>query len=303
MKSIPNDRARQSDVGPLNAPRVPHEPSIEALRGGFGAELKGVDLRRPVADSVSHRIRTAFVAHHLLVFRRQQLTRAQMADCARMFGEPDEDAGDRPDTAAAVAGPITHRRSHDAQDDQFSRSHYFWQSEKSWLAAPPLLAMLYAPELPPAGGDTQFADMTRAYLALTGDQKQRIASLRAVHSLEAMRISANEPPLSEAARNAAPPAPHPLVRTHPDTGEKSLYVGMHCSGIVGMNEGEARLLLQELLLHATLPRFTSSHSWAGGDLVLWDSRCLLHRTIANYRLGAHLGGAVWRLTVKGSVPV
>ena len=184
-------------------------------------------------------------------------------------------------------------------ENAYVKSNYHWHTDKAYLQVPALLTMLHAVELPPAGGDTQFADMTAAFDALPDATKKRIADLRVVHSLEYMRTATDDRPPTKEEREAAPPISHPLVRTHPETGAKSLFIGMYCSHVVGMSETEGRALLDGLLAHATQDRFVYTHRWQPGDLVLWDNRCLLHRAVANYDM-AKSRRVLQRLVVKGT---
>jgi taurine dioxygenase len=183
-------------------------------------------------------------------------------------------------------------------ENSYIKSNYHWHTDKAYLPVPALLTMLHAIELPQSGGDTEFADMTSAYAALSDEDKQRIADLRVVHSFEFMRASTGDRPLTDAERAAAPPVTHPLVRTHPQTGEKSLLLGMYCSHVIGMEPGESRALLDRLLAHATQLRFVHTHRWRPGDLVFWDNRCLLHRAIANYDRGKSRR-VLQRLVIRG----
>jgi alpha-ketoglutarate-dependent taurine dioxygenase len=160
--------------------------------------------------------------------------------------------------------------------------------------------MLHAVELPPSGGDTQFADMIRAHAALSDDVKRAVSGLRAVHSLEFMRTSTDDRLPTNDEKNAAPPVVHPLVRTHPVTGEKSLFLGMYCSHIVGMEAAASRAVLDQLLAHATQEQYVYTHRWSPGDLVIWDNRCLLHRAVANYDM-ASSRRVLLRLVVKDQV--
>ena len=122
-----------------------------------------------------------------------------------------------------------------------------------------------------------------------------------MHSFEYMRTSTGDRPLTPEERAATPPVEHPLVRTHPDTGRRSLYLGMYCSHVVGKNPDEGRALLDRLLAHATQARFVYTHRWQPGDLVFWDNRCLLHRAIPNYAMGSSRR-VLNRLVVKGTSP-
>ena len=147
-----------------------------------------------------------------------------------------------------------------------TRGNYFWHTDKSYHSVPSFLTMLHAVELPPEGGDTQFANMILAYRSLPEETKRRIAGLRGIHSWEASRLASGSRPASEAEIRERPPVEHPLVRIHPDTGEKALYIGTHAAGIAGMPEAEGRALLTELQAHAT--HFVG---WANKGALLWPT--------------------------------
>jgi len=135
------------------------------------------------------------------------------------------------------------------------------------------------------------------YAALAEDTKQRIAGLRVVFQWGAGHRTPGSPPLS----SEHPPVDHPLVRTHPETGKKALYLGNHSSHVLGMAEAEGVALLDELLEHTTRPEFVYVHRWRRGDLVIWDNRCLLHRAVANYAMGRYRR-ILHRSVVRGTVP-
>ena len=143
--------------------------------------------------------------------------------------------------------------------------------------------------------------MYRAYEALDDATKARIAPLKAVHSWEANRRNTGNKPATEAEMRERPPVAHPMVRFHPATGRKSLYIGIHTSHVEGMPEAEGRRLLDELLAHATQRQFVYAHKWRPGDLVMWDNRCLLHRVVANYEMDRYRR-ILHRTVVKGVVP-
>ena len=154
--------------------------------------------------------------------------------------------------------------------------------------------MLHAIALPPSGGDTEFANTSMAYAALPEKTKRRIAGLQVV-----FRWGASGGNAIAATRDESP-VDHPLVRTHPDTGSKALYLGNHASHICGMPKAEGTALLEELLEHATQRQFVYAHRWRKGDLVMWDNRCLLHRAVANYDMGKYRR-VMHRSVVKGTV--
>jgi taurine dioxygenase len=258
--------------------------AIRPLGRAFGAEIVGLDLTLPLTDETTQRIHQAFLSRHLVVVRNQNLTRAQMGEFAELFGEIEGNIVRNADGSTLEAiHEISNLDAHGLPAaNSYIKSNYHWHTDKAYLPVPALLTMLHAIELPQSGGDTEFADMTSAYAALSDEDKRRVADLRVVHSFEFMRASTGDRPLTDAERAAAPPVTHPLVRTHPQSGEKSLLLGMYCSHVMGMPASEGRALLDRLLAHATQPRFVYTHRWRPGDLVFWDNRCLLHRGIANY---------------------
>ena len=303
MKSIPNESAVQSDFARAKSVEERGVLTVRPIPGGLGAEISGIDLSEPIPDASRKAIRAAFLDHHVLVFHQQRLNEEAMDAFARIFGEVEGNVFRQPDgrTMEAIHQISNLDASGQPGENAYVKSNYYWHTDKAYLPVPALLTMLHAIELPPSGGDTQFADMTKAYAALPAGQKRTISALRAVHSLEYMRVSTNDRPLTEAERQAAPPVTHPLVRTHPDTGKKSLYLGMYCAGIVGLDEAGGRALLDQLLAHATQDRFVYTHRWQPGDVVLWDNRCLVHRAVANYAMRTYRR-VLQRVVVKGSAP-
>jgi alpha-ketoglutarate-dependent taurine dioxygenase len=302
MKPSANDEPTPLDVIKARPVQVGPEGIAIALDGGFGAEISNIDLRQPISESLREQILAAFAVYHLLIFRGQQLGKHRMGEVAAMFGEVEGNVFRNPDGSTLEA---IHQISNlDAAgrpaENPYLKSNYFWHSDKAYLPVPALLTMLHAVELPPSGGDTQFADMIRAYASLSDEVKRQISTLRAVHSLEYMRASTDDRPLTDEEKKAAPPVVHPLIRTHPVTHEESLFIGMYCSHIVGMDSAASRALLDRLLAHATQERFVYTHRWRPGDLVIWDNRCLLHRAVANYDMAASRR-VLLRLVVKGSV--
>jgi alpha-ketoglutarate-dependent taurine dioxygenase len=164
-----------------------------------------------------------------------------------------------------------------------THGNYYWHTDKSYHEIPSLATLLHAVVLPPSGGDTQFANTRMAYDALPEHRKREIADLWVVHSWEVSRRNTkNKPATAEEIRDR-PPVRHPLVRTHPDTGDKTLY------------------MLQNLLEHTEQPQFIYTHKWLPGDLVMWDNRCLLHRAVANFDMDAH-PRVLHRTVIRGSKP-
>jgi alpha-ketoglutarate-dependent taurine dioxygenase len=266
------------------------------LSAAGGVSITGIDLAEPLLPAPRDGILEAFRDHHVVVFPGQTLSREQQYDFARNFGEI-EPSGQPGSKRHAVAHVISNLDQDGNPVDRSSSpvSNYRWHTDKSWHAVPPSVTMLYAVELPPAGGDTEFANTSMGYAALSEETKQRLAGLRVVFCWGASGGK------SMMARHEDPPVDHPLVRTHPDTGEKALYLGNHAWRIQNMPEPEGAALLDALLEHATQRQFVYAHRWRQGDLVMWDNRCLLHRAVANYDMGKYRR-VMHRSVVRGTVP-
>jgi alpha-ketoglutarate-dependent taurine dioxygenase len=279
-------------------------PSIGSrLSPAGGVAVTGADLSRPLPSTFRDEIMAAFLAHHVLVFRDQDMGKQEQLEFTLQFGELEEHVGRH---AAADRYGLVHMVTNLGEDGNpttklVQSGNYHWHTDKSYHAVPSLMTLLHAKELPPVGGNTQFANMAMAYEALPDETKRRIAGMRVVHSWAASRRRAGAAPPSEIEMTERPPVDHPLVRTHPETGAKTLYIGNHASHILGMPEAEGDALLQEQLDHATQPQFVYTHQWQDGDLVMWDNRCLLHRALANYEMAKHRR-VLHRTVVTGSVP-
>jgi taurine dioxygenase len=272
------------------------------LSSAAGVEIAGADLSRPLSPSLKELILRALRDHHVLVIRDQHLSQEQQHTFTLHFGELEGHVARHSDPRYGIVHSVTNLDPEGNPTEMLdTRGNYFWHTDKSYHSVPSFLTMLHAVELPPEGGDTQFANMVLAYRALPEETKRRIAGLRCIHSWEASRLASGSRPASEAEIRERPPVEHPLVRIHPDTGENALYIGTHAGGIAGMPEAEGQALLAELLAHATQPDFVYTHRWRPGDLVIWDNRCLLHRAIANYAMATHRR-VLHRTVVRGTVP-
>lgn len=269
-----------------------------------GVTITGLDLSQPLSPHARERIRKAFRDHHVVVFPDQALSREQQYTFIANFGEIEAHGGRNPQTKRyAVAHVISNLDSAGNPVDRSSSpvSNYRWHTDKPYYPVPPMLTALYAIELPPQGGDTEFANTAMGYAALLAEIKRRIAGLRVVFYWGASAgRSGGSPPTQPAPREDSP-VDHPLVRTHPETGTKALYLGNHASHILGMSLPEGRALLDQLVEHTTKPEFVYTHRWRKGDLVIWDNRCLLHRAVANYEMSRYRR-VLHRSVVRGTVP-
>ena len=270
----------------------------ERLSGAGGAEIAGVDLGRPLSPETIRHIRAMLLEHQFVIFSGQILTREQQYEFTAQFGEVEQHGGHRGETGKRrdVAHITANLDAAGNPSDRFAKgANYRWHTDKPYYAVPPAITTLHAVEIPPMGGDTEFANCAAAYEALPEATKRRIARLRVVFQWEHGRRPGYY-------ANELPPVDHPLVRTHPETGRKALYLGNHATGMAGLSKAEGETLLDDLLAHATQPRFTYAHRWRPGDLVMWDNRCLLHRAVANYEMTKYRR-IMHRNVVKGTVPV
>jgi alpha-ketoglutarate-dependent taurine dioxygenase len=275
------------------------------LSAAAGFRIVGVDLSQPFSPELKTSILEAFREHQVVVFPDQALSREQQYRFAANFGEIEPSgARDNPGKRHAVAHVISNLDSEGNPIDRSGSpvSNYRWHTDKAYYAVPPMLTTLYAVEMPPGGGDTEFANSALGYAALPDRKKQAIGGLRVVFRWGASRPTAESSPRLEAEGRERLPVDHPLVRTHPETGRKALYLGNHASHILGMPEAEGAALLDELLAHTTKPEFVYAHRWRKGDLIMWDNRCLLHRAVANYDLKRDRR-ILHRSVVRGTVPV
>ena len=287
----------------LNAATRPAEARVgHRLSPAGGVEITGADLARAVPESLIALLHRALLDHHVVVVPDQALTKEQQHDFTRRFGELEDHVARHSDARYGIVHSVTNLdRDGNPSETLEIRGNYFWHTDKSYHAVPSLMTLLHAVELPPEGGDTQFANMVLAYRALPQAMKARLAGLRAVHSWEASRRQSGSSPATEEEKRERPPVAHPIVRTHPETGEPALYIGNHAGAIEGMGEAEGQALLGELLAHATQPQFVYTHNWRSGDLVMWDNRALLHRALANYAMARHRR-VLHRTVVRGTVP-
>lgn len=257
----------------------PHRPE-------FAAEISGVDLSQPLGDAEIGAIRDAIGRYAVVFFRDQTLTNESQAAFARHFGELEQSSQIyRRDRIARIeqaeisdVSNLDHENKIRGREDSRrleAFSNRLWHSDASFRQVPGALSMLYAHVVPTVGGDTEFADLRAAWDALSDDLKAEIEGLEAEHNHSCSRAQLGFPePTDEKA--ALPPVHQPLVRTLP-SGRRSLYMGSHASHIAGWPVPEGRMLLRDLLEHATQAAFVYRHQWTAGDFVIWDNRCTLHR--------------------------
>jgi len=261
--------------------------TLQPLHPLFGAEAGGIDLRKSLTPDSLRAIERAMDRYAVLVFRGQPLTQEEQLAFARSFGTLDLGLKKATRAAANLTGydEIIDISSVDAQGKVYERSHrktvsnlanQLWHSDSSFQKTPARYSILHAVVVPAQGGETEFADLRAAYDALTPDMQAAIESLHAPHFALHSRIWLGEK-YSQAELDAIPPAEWPLVRVHPGSKRKLLWVGIHATHVKELTLAEGRMLLAQLLEHATQREFVYQHAWRPGDSVMWDNRAVIHR--------------------------
>lgn len=258
---------------------------IRKVSHALGAEVRGVDLREPLDDETFGSIRAAFIEHCLLLFRDQDLTRDQFVAFSRRFGELDLNE-DRPAATKIEGHPelmlVVSRPDPNGVPAAGRHFGADWHTDNSHLPVAAAATLLRAVEVPDVGGDTMFANMYRAYDTLSDGMKKTLEPLHGVHTQSRAVYDLSTPERAAESWRQFPAAAHPIVRTHPESGRKALYVNGQVRLLVGMTAAESRPLLRFLSEHAVDEYNVYRHQWRRNDLVMWDNRCLLHRALANY---------------------
>ena len=263
--------------------------SVKQLHPLFVGEISGIDVSLPLSPPDHKAIVDAIDRYAVVVFHGQKLDDATQIAFASQFGPveasaaklrqrdikhrlPSNEIADisNLDSEGKVLQPEARRRL-----DWLGNR--LWHTDASFRRVPGALSLLYAHIVPPEGGETEFADMRAAYDALPDRTKKELVGLVAEHSIWRSREQLGVVKYSEEELASLPPVPQRVVRTHPGSGRKTLYVASHASHILGRPVADGRLLLLDLIEHATQPRFVHSHTWKQGDLVIWDNRCTMHR--------------------------
>jgi alpha-ketoglutarate-dependent 2,4-dichlorophenoxyacetate dioxygenase len=284
----------------------PSEGTLElrALSPTFGVEIVGVDLAAPMSDAVFDRIYDAFLEHQLLLFRDQRLEPGDQVTFARRFGSVQVHVMNQ---YHADGFPEIYYLSNLGPDGKPSGKHpdrgtVHWHTDGSWSRRTGQATLLYAVAVPGAGGETRFASMYDAYEALDDATRERLATLRAVHNLDFSRTRRHgEDLMTEEQKKARPPVDHPIIRIHPETGRRCVFLGDHAWRIDGMAPEESRALIEHLNARIIDPERVYTHRWRPGDLVVWDNRCMLHKA-EPYDVAAE-ARVMRRCTVVGEVPI
>ncbi|MEQ9519511.1 MAG: TauD/TfdA family dioxygenase [Parvibaculum sp.] len=277
--------------------------SVQPNPSGFGAGITGLNLAKPLPASTLAEVKQAWADHSVVFFPDQPLTLDQLEAFTLQFGKFGHDPfikpmEDRPHV-------LELRREPDEKATNFGAG---WHSDWSFQEAPPAATILHSEVTPPVGGDTLYADGTRAYADLSDEMKARLNGLMAIHSAilpyGSKGIFAQEKEKRSmkiiSSTDAETTQTHPLVRTHPVTGRKALYISpTYTIGIEGMDAGDAQALLGELYAHMVQDKYVYRHKWSQNMLTLWDNRCCMHLADGGY--DGHLR-VMHRTTVAGDVP-
>ena len=259
---------------------------LRRLSNALGAEICDIDVSQPMSESTFGDIHRAFLDYGILLLRGQDITREQHIEFSRRFGELDKHDSlprDRhPDYPELLL--VTNRPNADGTPSESRYTGRQWHTDLSYTTTPALGSLLRCFTLPEVGGDTLFANMTMAYDALSEGMQQMIAGLHGIHLSGTRRINQQE---AGAARQAevmrpTPPIAQPVVRVHPETGRKALYLGEKVKRFDGMTEEESKPLIDYLNRHATRPEFVYRHQWRENDIVVWDNRCTMHQALGDF---------------------
>jgi taurine dioxygenase len=272
--------------------------TITPLTEHTGAEIRGVDLREPIDDATHAALNRAFIDRHVVVIRDQDFTPEQFKRAAEVFGElqPHDKKQHH------VPG---HPDVYYVSNDEFLNGRRIipgetFHTDHSNHQAPPKATTLFAVQLPSRGGDTQYVNMHRAYEDLPEATKRRIATLKAMHVYLSKYSPRPLGPIDESSvHSLPPPGIHPLVHTHRDNGRKALYLNpVRIESIEGMADDDALALVDELMQHATQPKYEYRHQWRPGDMVIWDNRSVMHQANPDYDMNERR--YLYRLMLNGA---
>ena len=277
-----------------------HTIDVQPIAGALGAEIHGIDLRRPLSEETVTEIRQAFLEHLVIFFRKQDITAGQLAEFARYFGDLDphhvlRGMDEHPEVLEIIR----------EETDEYIFAPG-WHADVTWQKRPVLGSILYGVEVPEHGGDTLFSNQYLAYEALSAGMREMLDKLHAVHS-SAEAYGANAEKLTkvdlikldreEAVKGRAE---HPVIRTHPETGRRALYVQRgYTVSLKDMTDDESQPLLEYLYAHATRPEFTCRFHWRKGSIAFWDNRAGQHNPINDYHGHRRL---MHRITLAGEKP-
>jgi taurine dioxygenase len=271
---------------------------VKRIAGALGAEILGVDLSKGLSDSLARDIRQVLLDHQVIFLKKQDLSSQQFLDFAKAMGEPIE----YPFVKGLEGFPhIIEVKKLEHEKVNFGG---IWHSDTTYLEEPPMGSMLLSREVPPFGGDTMFANQYLAYESLSSVMKNILDGLVGISSSARADVSkTREDRIKSDGKDVVPRefrAEHPIVRTHPETGRKALYVNTaHTAGIKGMANEESAPILEYLFQYQVKPEFTCRFQWEPNAIAFWDNRCTQHNPVNDYH---GFRRVMNRITLKGDKP-
>ena len=285
---------------------VKTDVTVKRLTGAIGAELSGIELTGPDYDNIFPAVHEAFLENAVVVLRGQDLDPAQLVAFSKKFGKLESHVlsqfnnKDHPEVLY-----ISNVKDKGKPIGAINAGQY-WHSDLSYMNKPTQASLLHSKEIPSYGGDTMFVNMRKAYEDLSDAMKAFLDPLTAVHDYTNaydtfFKDIPDRPPLTDAEKAKVPPVVHPVIRTHPETGAKALYVNPGFTRRINeLSSEESRAILDYLFRHFQQPKYIYRHTWAEGDLVIWDNRCTCHFAVADYDMNENRH--MIRCSVEGDVP-
>ena len=278
--------------------------TVTPLHPVLGCEITGITLEQAVSPALFAKVYEAFLEYQLIVFHDVDLPPATQVAFARNFGEVQVHV--LSDHYGIKDHPEIYMLSNLDRDGNPSGKHpdkgtLYWHTDGSWRERTGQATMMYSEIVPDVGGETEFADMYSAYALLPAAMKRRIEGRRAIHNLDFSRSRRHGEGLLTAEQKAkVPPIAHPIVRTHPETGRKAIFLGDHAEEIEGLPYDEGRALIEEINAMITPPERVYTHHWSPRQCMVWDNRCTLHRATGFDE--ARLKRVMRRCTINGDRP-
>jgi taurine dioxygenase len=272
---------------------------IKRIAGALGAEISEIDLTQPLSPDLTQEIRNVFLKNGVIFLRHQPLTSEQFMNFAKAMGEPIE--------YPFVKGFAEFPQIIEVKKLEHEKVNFggVWHSDTTYLEKPPMGSMLLSKEIPPYGGDTLFACQYAAYEALSDTMQRLLDGLQGLNTSAKADVSKTREDRIKSDGNESSPksfsSAHPVVRTHPETGRKALYVNVaHTAGIEGLSDKESASLLSFLFEHQVKPEFTCRWAWESDALAFWDNRCTQHNPVNDYH---GFRRVLHRITLQGDTPV
>ncbi len=277
--------------------------SAVAMTPNLGAEVRGVDLSSPLSDACCARIMEIFHRYCVIFFRNQQLESQHLLRFAARFGELEIEPSAELQMPGLPQIGILSNTKQSGRMPGIVRDGMHWHSDRAYTQTPTQATLAYGIRCPREGANTEFVNMYAVFEALPAERRLFLEKLRAVHDyrFRYAELYPNRAPLTAEQAAKLPAAEHPLVRVHPVTGRKALFVAKDVvSEIVGLKDGDSRKLIDELEAFAVQPRFSYSHRWQEGDVLVWDNRCTLHRATP---FDNRFDRVLHRVQVRGEAPM